>query len=147
MVRKALLTLLLLTAAIAPATLSQVRQFTPVTTQMLEKPSPNDWLMFSRTYDAQRFSPLDQIKKSNVGQLKLAWSKDMATGAQESIPLVHDGILYTLSTGPAGGSVAIRTARSIVELSSSAEEIRSAHFTQLRSKSGEPPRSVKSCSH
>src|SRR5678816_277335 len=102
MVRKALFITLLLVAAIAPATLSQARRFTPVTTEMLEKPSPNDWLMFSRTYDAQRFSPLDQIKKSNVGQLKLVWSKDMATGSQESIPLVHDGILYTclLYTSP-----------------------------------------------
>src|SRR5688572_12528368 len=103
MVRKALVFILLLATAIASVMLSQGRQFTPVTTEMLEKPSPNDWLMFSRTYDAQRFSPLDQIKKSNVAQLKQVWSKDMATGSAESIPLVHDGILYTLSTGPAGG--------------------------------------------
>ena len=34
------------------------RTFTPVTQKMLENPSPDDWLMFSRTYDAQRFSPL-----------------------------------------------------------------------------------------
>jgi alcohol dehydrogenase (cytochrome c) len=95
--------MLLLVAAIASVMLSQNRRFTPVTTEMLEKPSPNDWLMFSRTYDAQRHSPLDQIKKSNVAQMKLAWSKDMATGTAESIPLVHDGVLYTMSTGPAGG--------------------------------------------
>ena len=30
-----------------------------VTTAMLENPSPDDWLMYSRTYDAQRFSPLE----------------------------------------------------------------------------------------
>ena len=28
---------------------------------MLVNPSPDDWLMYSRTYDAQRFSPLKQI--------------------------------------------------------------------------------------
>ena len=28
--------------------------------QMLENPAPEDWLMFSRTYDAQRYSPLNQ---------------------------------------------------------------------------------------
>ncbi|HET9219805.1 MAG TPA: PQQ-binding-like beta-propeller repeat protein [Terriglobia bacterium] len=105
MVRKALVMVLLLVTAIASVMLSQARRFTPVTTEMLEKPSPNDWLMFSRTYDAQRHSPLDQIKKNNVAQLKLAWSKDMATGTAESIPLVHDGVLYTMSTGPAGGPV------------------------------------------
>jgi alcohol dehydrogenase (cytochrome c) len=103
MVRKVLLIALLGIAALAPVAVSQSRPFTPVTTQMLEKPSPDDWLMFSRTYDAQRFSPLNQIKKSNVGQLKLAWSRDMATGSQESIPLVHDGVIYVMNTGPAGG--------------------------------------------
>ena len=74
MVRKALLTALVLSAGIVPVAVSQTRRFTPVTTQMLEKPSPDDWLMFSRTYDAQRFSPLNQIKKTNVAQLKLAHS-------------------------------------------------------------------------
>src|SRR5262245_18794365 len=104
MVRKALLILSLLIVAIASVTLSQARKFAPVSSAMLEKPSGDDWLMYSRTYDAQRYSPLNQIRKNNVGQLKLVWSKDMATGSSESIPLVHDGILYTLSTGPAGGS-------------------------------------------
>ena len=103
MVRKALLILTLSIVAIASVMLSQTRKLNPVTTAMLEKPSADDWLMYSRTYDAQRYSPLNQIKKSNAGQLKLVWSKDMATGSSESIPLVHDGILYTLSTGPAGG--------------------------------------------
>ena len=59
--------LLAITAAVA-----QVKTFVPVTQQMLENPSPNDWLMFSRTYDAQRYSPLNQINKQNVGQLALA---------------------------------------------------------------------------
>ena len=40
------------------ATSAQVKNFVPVTTEMLRNPSPEDWLMFSRTYDAQRFSPL-----------------------------------------------------------------------------------------
>ena len=48
------------------------RNLAPLTEDNLKKPSPNDWLMYNRTYDAQRFSPLQQINKSNVGQLKLA---------------------------------------------------------------------------
>jgi len=43
---------------VAGAAQAQPRDFVPVTTQMLEQPGPNDWLMYSRTYDAQRFSPL-----------------------------------------------------------------------------------------
>jgi alcohol dehydrogenase (cytochrome c) len=66
---------------------------------MLENPSPDDWLMFSRTYDAQRFSPLKQINKQNVSQLKLAWTVAMGEGQTETIPLVHDGVLYTVMPG------------------------------------------------
>src|SRR6202008_588171 len=55
----------------------------PVTDQMLANPSPDDWLLFSRTYDAQRYSPLKQINKDNVGQLKLVFSTEMKTGTQE----------------------------------------------------------------
>src|ERR1700751_5182546 len=76
------------------------RTFTPVTQKMLENPSPDDWLMFSRTYDAQRYSPLKQINKQNVGQLKMVFTFDMPAGTTETIPLVHDGVMYlTLPNG------------------------------------------------
>ena len=35
---------------------------------------PQNWLMNHRTYDAQRFSPLARINKSNVQNLKLAYA-------------------------------------------------------------------------
>ena len=58
-------------AALSAAVIGQGqgRGFTPVTRAMLLNPSPDDWLMFSRTYDAQRYSPLNQINKQNVGRL------------------------------------------------------------------------------
>src|SRR5262245_12012323 len=78
----------------------QTQNFVPVTDEMLRNPSPNDWLMFSRTYDAQRFSPLNQITKQNVGGLRLAWVREMGTGgSQESIPLVYRGVIYTFHPG------------------------------------------------
>jgi alcohol dehydrogenase (cytochrome c) len=33
---------------------------------------PHNWLMNHRTYDGQRYSPLDRINKTNVKGLKLA---------------------------------------------------------------------------
>jgi alcohol dehydrogenase (cytochrome c) len=75
------------------------RNLVPLTEDTLKSPSPNDWLMYNRTYDAQRFSPLQQINKSNVGQLKLAWSVTQGAGSQEGIPLVHDGIMYVQAPG------------------------------------------------
>src|SRR5271170_7146744 len=75
------------------------RNLVPLTEDNLKNPSPNDWLMYDRTYDAQRFSPLQQINKSNVGQLKLAWSVKEDAGSQEGIPLVHDGVMYLQAPG------------------------------------------------
>src|ERR1700742_2904931 len=75
------------------------RNLTPLTEDTLKNPSPNDWLMYNRTYDAQRFSPLQQINRSNVGQLKLAWSIPEDAGSQEGIPLVHDGVMYLQAPG------------------------------------------------
>ena len=75
------------------------RNLAPLTEDNLKNPSPNDWLMYNRTYDAQRFSPLQQINQSNVSQLKLAWSVTQGAGAQEGIPLVHDGVMYLQSPG------------------------------------------------
>src|SRR5665213_4017380 len=76
--------------------IGQVQRYVPVTQQMLENPSPDDWLMFSRTYDAQRFSPLKQITKQNVGQLHLAWERGMGAGQTETIPIVHNGVMYVV---------------------------------------------------
>jgi PQQ-dependent dehydrogenase (methanol/ethanol family) len=95
MIRSRLLLALLL-STLAPA---QVKNFKPVTQQMLENPPADDWLMFSRTYDAQRFSPLKQITKQNVGQLRMTWTRGIGAGQTETIPLVHDGVMYVIAPG------------------------------------------------
>jgi quinohemoprotein ethanol dehydrogenase len=60
---------------------------------------PGNWLAYGRTYEEQRFSPLTQINAENVSELGLAWSKDMGTNrAQESTPIVVDGIMYFTSS-------------------------------------------------
>ena len=71
---------------------AQVSRFAPVTTEMLTNPSPDDWLMYSRTYDAQRYSPLKQITRQNVAQLKTVWTHELGMGTLESIPLVYRGV-------------------------------------------------------
>jgi quinohemoprotein ethanol dehydrogenase len=60
---------------------------------------PGNWLAFGRTYEEQRFSPLTQINRENVGDLGLAWFKDMGTNrAQEATPIVVDGIMFFTTT-------------------------------------------------
>jgi PQQ-dependent dehydrogenase (methanol/ethanol family) len=55
-----------------------------------------NWLMYGRTYDDHRFSPLNQINEQSIGKLGLAWSHEFgSTRGLEATPLVKDGILYT----------------------------------------------------
>jgi glucose dehydrogenase len=72
----------------------QAGNFFPVDDKMLQKPDPADWLMWRRTLDSWGYSPLNQITKANVGQLKTVWTHGIGPGVQEGTPLVHDGILY-----------------------------------------------------
>lgn len=59
------------------------------------KADGGEWLSYGRTYDEQRFSPLDQINAGNVGELGLAWYADLDTArGQEATPLVIDGKIY-----------------------------------------------------
>jgi len=101
MIRKLLTILLVIAAAFGPMLLAQVKNFVPVTDQMLLNPSAEDWLMFSRTYDAQRFSPLNQVNKQNVNQLTLAWSRGFGPGITETIPTVYKGVMYVNVPGGA----------------------------------------------
>lgn len=55
-------------------------------------------MTYGRTYDEQRFSPLNQINDRNVSQLGLAWYFDLDTQrGQEATPIVVDGVMYFTS--------------------------------------------------
>lgn len=57
---------------------------------------PQNWLAHGRTYDEQRFSPLNRINADNVADLGLAWYFDTGTDrGLEASPIVVDGIMYT----------------------------------------------------
>jgi alcohol dehydrogenase (cytochrome c) len=85
--------------AAAAGALAQVKTIRPVTDDMLRNPPAADWLNWRRTYDGWGYSPLDQIKRQNVGQLQLAWSWAMQPGNQQTTPLVHDGVMYLANPG------------------------------------------------
>jgi alcohol dehydrogenase (cytochrome c) len=67
---------------------------TPVTDAMLRDPPAADWLMWRRTYNGWGYSPLDQINKDNVRDLRPAWTWSMTPGPTETTPIVHDGVLF-----------------------------------------------------
>ena len=57
---------------------------------------PGNWMSYGRTYDEQRFSPLEQINAQDVSGLRLAWHYDLDAvhRVQESTPIVVDGVMY-----------------------------------------------------
>jgi alcohol dehydrogenase (cytochrome c) len=58
----------------------------------------NNWLMYGRDYGNQRFSPLEDIRRDNVGNLVPTWSfQPGVPDGLESTPLYVDGVIF-LST-------------------------------------------------
>ncbi|MGE0160918.1 MAG: PQQ-binding-like beta-propeller repeat protein [Gemmatimonadales bacterium] len=75
-------------------TYAPVTSFRPVTDAELADPAPGDWLMYRRTYDGQGYSPLSQVTRDNVDELRLAWVWSMDDGVSQPTPLVRDGVMY-----------------------------------------------------
>jgi len=72
-----------------------------VTDERIRTPEdePGSWLAHGRTWEEQRFSPLADINRASVRDLGLAWYLDLGTKrAQESTPIVVDGVMYFSST-------------------------------------------------
>ncbi len=90
---------LALTVAAGVPVQAQVQTFTPVTDAVLQNPDPADWLMWRRTLNGWGYSPLDQITRDNVGELRMVWSRALTPGSQQGTPLVYNGILYMPNPG------------------------------------------------
>jgi alcohol dehydrogenase (cytochrome c) len=73
-----------------------------VTYERLLNPEPQNWLMHHRDFNAQRYSPLDLINKSNVKNLKLEFAVALggksAADSLEATPLVEDGFMYLVDS-------------------------------------------------
>ncbi len=55
----------------------------------------HNWAAWGRTFDEQRYSPLDQINRDNIGRLGLAWSYELDNvWSVSSQPLAVDGVIY-----------------------------------------------------
>jgi alcohol dehydrogenase (cytochrome c) len=76
-----------------------LEKITPVTDDLLDNPPASEWLTWRRTYDDHGFSPLKQINKKNVSDLRVAWAWSLPNGQNEATPLEHDGVLFVDSYG------------------------------------------------
>ena len=73
--------------------------FVPVTDATLQDPAPGDWPMWRRTLNGWGYSPLEQIDRESVGDLRLVWSRGLADGSNQGTPLVYDGVMYMPNPG------------------------------------------------
>jgi alcohol dehydrogenase (cytochrome c) len=83
----------------APKKANPLDRITPVTDALLQNPPTGDWLTWRRGFDYQGFSPLKQITKGNVNNLRVAWTWTLSPGSNEGTPLVHDGVMFLHSPG------------------------------------------------
>src|SRR5260370_23172940 len=104
---------LLLAPALIAAARALAAEVTPERLANADK-EPQNWLMNHRTYDAQRFSPLDKINRGNVKNLKLAYAVALGGTAigenLQATPLVEDGFMYIVDLWGIGYKIDVRSA-------------------------------------
>lgn len=90
-----------------PASAAEIADYSAVTPERLVRPEDGNWLLSRRTYDGHGHSPLAQITKYNVAQLKEVWSHPTgpyrpapeftalpASGAHQAAAIVNDGVMF-----------------------------------------------------
>jgi len=76
----------------------EIRNYAPVTDEMLRNPDPGDWLMIRGNYQAWSYSPLARITPANVKSLRLVWSRAMnESGANQPSPLFHSNTIFLVN--------------------------------------------------
>ena len=76
---------------------TSVPSFTPVSSDRLlnADSEPQNWLMYSGNYKAQRYSALTQLDRRNVEELEIAWVHQLSVlDRAETTPLVVDGVMF-----------------------------------------------------
>lgn len=88
---------------------------TPIMSTSAHADDGSNWPKYYRTDKAWRYSPLEQINKSNVGKLKVAWIHqpgDIQHGLQAT-PIVIDGKLYYVGANNNVFAVDAKTGKTI----------------------------------
>jgi alcohol dehydrogenase (cytochrome c) len=70
-------------------------EWEPISAQRLQSPEPGDWLGYRRTYDVTAFSPLREINRRNVDELRPVWAYTMRDNSRwVATPIVANGLMY-----------------------------------------------------
>src|SRR5690606_38725866 len=97
--RLALLLLALPNCLLAAEAITPAPAFTA---EELSRPFDAGWLTNGGTLSNQRYSPLQQINRDNVGTVKAVWHTQLDSALEfrhnnQAQPLVHDGVIYVIT--------------------------------------------------
>ncbi len=72
-----------------------------------------EWISYGFTPQETRYTPLNQINASNVSRLGLVWSYEVGPGGggQEATPLVHNGVIFSITQWSVVFAVDARTGK------------------------------------
>ena len=93
---------------------AETASFAPVSWERLVNAAdePQNWLMYSGTFDSQRYSRLNQVHNRNVQRLELKWAYQLsALDRAETTPLVVDGVMFITEAPSNVVAVDARTGR------------------------------------
>src|SRR5579859_1594065 len=75
---------------------------------------PNNWRMVGRDYAGTRFSPLKQVNTTSIKRLVPKWTFSLGNlDAQNTTPLVSDGVMYVTAAHGRTYAVDAKTGRMI----------------------------------
>jgi quinohemoprotein ethanol dehydrogenase len=78
---------------------AQTRKIDDLTLRNAAKSDGAEWISYGYTPQETRYTPLNQINATNVARLGLAWSYEVGPGGggQEATPLVHNGVIFSIT--------------------------------------------------
>jgi alcohol dehydrogenase (cytochrome c) len=84
-----------LTAATPARAQASDREWVPITAERLQNPAPGDWMNYRRSYDVTGYSPLREINRRNVADLRLVWAYTMRDNSRwVATPIVANGLMF-----------------------------------------------------
>ncbi len=108
-----LIPVLLLVTVSALAQAQRPRKVDDAALRNAARGNGEDWLSYGFTPQETRYTPLSQINTSNVSRLGLAWSYEVGHGGggQEATPLVHNGVIFSITQWSVVFAVDARTGK------------------------------------
>jgi len=115
--------------ALLPAVVlaEDIRPAPAFTAKQLTLPAEEGWLTNGGTLSNQRYSPLRQIDRQNVKDLKAVWHVSLGSGTElrhnnQAQPLVYDGVVYIATGQNDVFAISVDTGKVLWEYRSGLEE-------------------------